>query len=287
MWMLATVLLLLSPSIGAFAPHHRDGANLSFIGRPSVMTRLCSTASSAADPTNMKLSDIKTELQSMGVSFTDCFDRESLTRRLVEARNGEIPTPSATDETAEKSPSKSPAPSSLPVSATFDREATLEALRSLSVKELRTEMAGRNLRWANAIEKEDLVQALLKAREVSHNFSPSGALSPNTVADITADQLSVELSNPVTTPLLLDVYATWCGPCQMVAPQLVAAAQELGDSVRVAKIDSDKYPEWSSRLKVGGLPTLILFDGTTGDEVERIEGALMKDGLLEFARRHL
>lgn len=55
---------------------------------------------------------------------------------------------------------------------------------------------------------------------------------------------------------LIDVYATWCGPCKMMAPQLDEAAAELGDKVRVAKIDSDEYPEWAGRLQVKGLPTV-------------------------------
>jgi thioredoxin len=136
------------------------------------------------------------------------------------------------------------------------------------------------------LEKEELIQALLTARESAHNFSPSGALSPGRVADINADQLQLELSKPASTPLLLDVYATWCGPCQMMSPQLTAAAEELGDSVRVAKIDSDKYPDWASRLRVGGLPTVIVFDGATGKELKRVEGALLKDGLVQLAKKH-
>jgi thioredoxin len=123
--------------------------------------------------------------------------------------------------------------------------------------------------------------------EAAQNFSPSGKLTPGEVADIDDQTLEQELSAVgTTTPLLLDVYATWCGPCQMMAPQLAAAAKELGDTVRVAKIDSDKYTQWASRLKVGGLPTVIVF-GPDGIEVDRIEGALMKDGLMNLVQRHL
>lgn len=115
-----------------------------------------------------------------------------------------------------------------------DREATLAELRSLLVKELRTctECAECSTRWANMIEQED-----------SSNFSPSGALTPGEVADISDQQLTAELkAGDASTPLLLSVGPTWCGFCQMMSPQLSAAATELGDSVRVAKIDSDKYP---------------------------------------------
>ena len=77
----------------------------------------------------------------------------------------------------------------------------------------------------------------------------------------------------------------WCGPCQFVAPLLVEAAEELGPTVRVVKLDSDKYPNISSVLKVGGLPTLIRFDGGgISKEAQRIEGALTKDQMIEFAQ---
>ena len=73
----------------------------------------------------------------------------------------------------------------------------------------------------------------------------------------------------------------------MMAPQLDDAAKELGDTVRVAKIDSDQHPEWSSKLNVRGLPSIIVFDGKTGKELQRVEGALMKDDLVKLARSHI
>lgn len=250
----------------------------------------------------------------MGVSYSDCFDRESLTRRLKQARNGEIapdppkvqnaPKAGETADTASQTPATPKAGATESSTSTgastddtdtatpaspqsnFDRKATLAELRSLRVKELRTELAKRNIRWANMVEKEDLVQALLKAREATSKFTSSGALAPGQVTDINGDILEKELSTPASTPLLLDVYATWCGPCQMLAPELKRAAEELGDTVRVAKIDSDKFSDWASKLQVGGLPTIIVFNGE-GTEVERIEGALMKDGLVQLARKNM
>ena len=140
----------------------------------------------------------------MGVSYSDCFDRDSLTRRLKEARSGKV-VKRRNQQPKEQHTNSSPAES------TFDRDATLQELRSLRVKELRTELANRNIRWGNMVEKEDLVQALLVAREAASNFSSSGVLTPGKVSDIDADTLTTELSTPAGTPLLLDVYATWCG----------------------------------------------------------------------------
>ena len=57
----------------------------------------------------------------------------------------------------------------------------------------------------------------------------------------------------------------------MMAPELEKAAAELGSAVRVAKLDYDKKTYWASKLKVQGLPTVILFDGNIGKELERVE----------------
>ena len=261
-----------------------------------------STDDQSDDPSTMRLGEIQAELKQLQVSYADCFDKESLQKRLKDARAGLVePQPSGEAKISEESAtasggnnskeddtSSSPSSTSNSSSGTFDRDAVLAELRCLRVKELRTKLSERNLRWAGLLEKEDLVRALADALERASNFSPSGALEPGKVADIDDEQLEAEIkrAKDVGTPLLLDVYATWCGPCQLMAPQLAAAASELGDSVRVAKIDSDKYQNWAAALRVGGLPTVLVFD-SEGKEVNRVEGALMKDGLLDLVRPHM
>ena len=259
-----------------------------------------STGDQSDDPSTMRLGEIQAELKQRNVSYADCFDKESLQKRLKDARDGLVePQPSEEAKKSEESATASggnnskeddtsSSPSSNSSSGTFDRDAVLAELRCLRVKELRTKLSERNLRWAGLLEKEDLVRALADALERASNFSPSGALEPGKVADIDDEQLEAEIkrAKDVGTPLLLDVYATWCGPCQLMAPQLAAAASELGDSVRVAKIDSDKYQNWAAALRVGGLPTVLVFD-SEGKEVNRVEGALMKDGLLDLVRPHM
>lgn len=87
-----------------------------------------------------------------------------------------------------------------------------------------------------------------------------------------------DLLQNTETALLVDFYATWCGPCQFMVPILDEVGRVMKDKLRIVKIDSEKYPGIASRYGVQALPTLILFQN--GQPIDRLEGALSAPDLI-------
>lgn len=81
-------------------------------------------------------------------------------------------------------------------------------------------------------------------------------------------------------PVLVDLWAPWCGPCRAVAPALAKLSVERAGSLRVVKVNVDQEPQLSARLGVQGIPTMVLFDG--GTEVGRQVGAMPGDRIRDW-----
>ncbi|WP_019039592.1 thioredoxin [Psychroflexus tropicus] len=86
------------------------------------------------------------------------------------------------------------------------------------------------------------------------------------------------------TPVLIDFFADWCGPCKMLAPILKEVKEELGEGVKIIKIDVDKNQQLAAKYQVRGVPTMMIFKD--GEQKWRQSGVLQKDDLVQRIRSY-
>ena len=102
---------------------------------------------------------------------------------------------------------------------------------------------------------------------------------------LTLDDANFDLETNGETPILVDFWAAWCGPCRMVAPVLDELAEEMDGKVRIGKLDIDAHQELAIKHQVSSIPTFLLFE--KGEVKDRMMGAMPKRAFESFLERHL
>lgn len=98
-----------------------------------------------------------------------------------------------------------------------------------------------------------------------------------TVINLTPDTFATEVLNS-ETPVLVDFWAPWCGPCRVMNPIVAAIAQDYDGTIKVAKLNVDDAPELASRYQITAIPTLLLF--RNGDVIEHFPGLVSQESLV-------
>jgi thioredoxin 1 len=108
-----------------------------------------------------------------------------------------------------------------------------------------------------------------------HAAASAGGRRPVTVTDATFASEVLQASEGA--PVLLDMWAAWCGPCRLIAPMLDELAAESGGRYRIAKLNVDENPQTAARFQVQSIPTLLIFKN--GKLVDRLVGAQPKQAI--------
>lgn len=103
------------------------------------------------------------------------------------------------------------------------------------------------------------------------------------IVDVTDQTFSDEVENAGT--VLVDFWAPWCGPCKMIAPVLEEIDSEIGDKLKIAKVNVDENPDTSGRYGIMSIPTLMVFKD--GQVVDKLIGYQPKEQLLDALNKHL
>eukprot|EP00238_Polyblepharides_amylifera_P000816 CAMPEP_0196570618 /NCGR_PEP_ID=MMETSP1081-20130531/756_1 /TAXON_ID=36882 /ORGANISM="Pyramimonas amylifera, Strain CCMP720" /LENGTH=192 /DNA_ID=CAMNT_0041887159 /DNA_START=63 /DNA_END=641 /DNA_ORIENTATION=- len=120
-------------------------------------------------------------------------------------------------------------------------------------------------------------------QSLTKRSSSSTIVRAGAIEQLTAEELEVAIQER-TVPLIIDFYATWCGPCVLLAQELEKVATLLKDEVRIVKVDTDSEPVLASQLQIQGLPTIVFVGLDKSKPALRTEGLLPAETIISIIK---
>jgi thioredoxin 1 len=105
------------------------------------------------------------------------------------------------------------------------------------------------------------------------------------IVEITDQTFDKEVQSPDAGVVLVDFWAPWCGPCRQLAPILEEVDAEIGEQVKIAKVNVDNSPESAGQFGIMSIPTLMIFKN--GKAVDKTLGVQPKEQLVAWVKEHL
>jgi len=139
----------------------------------------------------------------------------------------------------------------------------------------------------NGIRLQVRTPANVRNHRVGVRVRAAGAKGDYLVQKVSARELDDILANERSSPMVVDFYATWCGPCMLLAQELEQLAVEYGDRVRFLKIDTDEEHELANQMQIRGLPTMVFVSPDTEKLAIRTEGLLPTNTIRDIIEKEL
>ncbi|KAG0560560.1 hypothetical protein M758_10G185200 [Ceratodon purpureus] len=139
----------------------------------------------------------------------------------------------------------------------------------------------------NGIQLQVRTPASVRTQSGGVGIRAAGAKGDYLVQKVSARELDDILANERSSPMVVDFYATWCGPCILLAQELEQLAVEYGDRVRFLKIDTDEEHELANQMEIRGLPTMVFVSPDTEKLAIRTEGLLSTNVIRDIIEKEL